>query len=72
MPKVSKSPDEAIAKYNQQLAKKEDRALNKAIALADAMYEKLINQGKVTPANRRQIKEKIARKTGVYVTTDAD
>ena len=68
MPRVSKSPDEAIAKYNQQLARKEDRA----IAKADAMYEKLINQGKVTPANRRQIKEKIARKTGVYVTTDAD
>jgi ribosomal protein L15 len=68
MPRVSKSPDEAIAKYNQQLAKKEDRAIIKA----EAMYEKLINQGKVTPANRRQIKEKIARKTGVYVTTDAD
>ncbi len=68
MPKVSKSPDQAIAKYNKQQSKKEDRAIIKA----EAMYEKLINQGKVTPANRRQIKEKIARKTGVYVTTDAD
>jgi hypothetical protein len=68
MPKVSKSPDQAIAKYNKQQAKKEDAA----IAKADAMYEKLIKQGKVTPANRRQIKEKIARKTGVYVTSDAD
>jgi ribosomal protein L15 len=68
MPRVSRSPDEAIAKYNKQLARKED----KAIVKAEAMYEKLISQGKVTPANRRQIKEKIARKTGVYVTTDAD
>ncbi len=68
MPKVSKSPDQAMARYNKQ----QDRKENAAIAKAEAMYEKLISQGKVTPTNRRQIKERIAKKTGVYVTTDAD
>ena len=43
-------------------AKKEDAA----IAKAEAMYEKMIQQGKVTPGNIRKIKEKIAKKTGAY------
>lgn len=62
--KVSKSPDEAKARYERQQMKKEDAA--------NAIYEKLIRQGKVTPANRNEIKKRIAAKTGVYVTTDAD
>ena len=68
MPKVAKSPDEAKRKYEM----KQEKKLDAAIIKANNMYEKLIKQGKVTPANRRQIKEKIARKTGVYVTSDAD
>jgi hypothetical protein len=68
MPQVAKSPDEAKRKYEM----KQEKKLDAAIIKANNMYEKLIKQGKVTPANRRQIKEKIARKTGVYVTSDAD
>jgi len=68
MAKVAKSPDEAKARYEKQQMKKEDAAVIKA----NKMYEKLISQGKVTPANRNKIKNEIARKTGVYVTSDAD
>ena len=49
-----------------------DKKENAAIAKAEKMYDKLIKQGKVTPANRNKIKNQIARKTGVYVTSDAD
>lgn len=49
-----------------------DRAQSAAIIKANKMYERYINQGKVTPANRNQIKKRIAAKTGVYVTSDAD
>ena len=68
MKRVAKSPDEAKARYERQQMKKEDAAIIKA----NKMYEKLISQGKVTPANRNKIKNQIARKTGVYVTSDAD
>lgn len=43
-------------------SKKEDAA----IAKAEAMFQKMIQQGKVTPGNIRQIKEQIAKKTGAY------
>jgi len=58
-----------IAGLNAMAVNKKENA---AIAKAEAMYEKLISQGKVTPANRNKIKKQIAAKTGVYVTTDAD
>jgi len=32
--------------------------------LAEEMFEKMIQQGKVTPNNIREIKERIANKTG--------
>ena len=34
--------------------------------LAEEMFEKMIQQGKVTPNNIRKIKERIANKTGAY------
>jgi len=58
-----------IAGLNAMAVDKKESA---AIAKAEKMYEKLISQGKVTPANRNQIKKRIAAKTGVYVTSDAD
>ena len=58
-----------IAGLNAMAVDKKESA---AIAKAEKMYEKLINRGMVTPANRRKIKEMIANKTGVYVTSDAD
>ena len=58
-----------IAGLNAMAVDKKESA---AIAKAEKMYEKLISQGKVTPANRNQIKKRIAAKTGVYVTSDAE
>jgi hypothetical protein len=43
-------------------SKKEDAA----IAKAEAMFQKMLQQGKVTPSNIRKIKEQIANKTGAY------
>ena len=43
-------------------SKKEDAA----IAKAEAMFQKMIQQGKVTPSNIRKVKEQIANKTGAY------
>lgn len=59
---LDKSPDEARARQ----AKKEDRRETAAVARAQAMYEKLLKQGKITPANREKMKNKIANKTGAY------
>ena len=65
---LDKSPDEARARQ----AKKEDRRENAAIARAQAMYEKLLRQGKITPANRQKMKDKIANKTGAYPMGGSD
>jgi hypothetical protein len=65
---VDKSPDEARARQ----AKKEDRRENAAIAKAQAMYEKLLREGKSTPANRQKMKDKIANKTGAYPMGGSD
>ena len=43
-------------------SKKEDAA----IAKAEAMLRKMMDEGKVNPSNIRKIKEQIAKKTGAY------
>lgn len=43
-------------------SKKEDAA----IAKAEAMLQKMMDEGKVNPSNIRKIKEQIAKKTGAY------
>lgn len=53
-------------KTAEQRKKEINAAENAAIAKAEAMFEKMIQQGKVTPANIRKIKERIANKTGAY------
>ena len=45
------------------VAKKKEDA---AIAKAEAMFQKMMEQGKVTPGNIRKVKEQIAKKTGAY------
>ena len=64
--RVAKSPEEAKARYEKRQFKMEDARENAAIAKAEAMFEKMIQQGKVTPGNIRKIKERIANKTGAY------
>jgi len=59
---VDKSPDEARAKQPMR----ENRRENAKIAKAEAMFEKMIQQGKVNPSNIRKIKDQIANKTGAY------
>lgn len=49
-------------------SKKEDAA----IAKAEAMFQKMMQQGKVTPGNIRKVKEQIAKKTGVYPMGDTN
>jgi hypothetical protein len=49
-------------------SKKEDAA----IARAEAMFQKMMEQGKVTPSNIRKIKEQIAKKTGAYPLGDTN
>ena len=53
-------------KTAEQRKKEIDAADNAKLAKAEAMFEKMIQQGKVTPANIRKIKERIANKTGAY------
>lgn len=53
-------------KTAEQRKQEIDAIDNAKIAKAEAMFEKLIQQGKVTPSNIRKIKEKIANKTGAY------
>jgi len=65
---VSKSPDDA----RMRQAKKESRREDKAIARAEAMYRKMMEQGLVSPANIRKIKEQIANKTGAYPMGDTN
>ena len=43
-------------------SKKEDAA----IAKAEAMLQKMMDEGKVNPGNIRKVKEQIANKTGAY------
>jgi len=50
----------------QTARKVRDKKEDAAIARAQAMYEKLLRQGKITPANRQKMKDKIANKTGAY------
>ena len=40
--------------------------------LAEEMYRKMMEEGKVTPANIQKIKERIARKTGAYPLGDTN
>ena len=49
-------------------SKKEDAA----IAKAEAMYRKMMEQGLVSQANIRKIKEMIANKTGAYPMGDTN
>lgn len=49
-------------------SKKEDAAISKA----EAMFQKMMQQGKVTPGNIRKVKEQIAKKTGVYPMGDTN
>lgn len=51
------------------VAKKKEDA---AIAKAEAMYRKMMEQGLVTPANIRKVKEQIAKKTGAYPLGDTN
>jgi len=53
-------------KTAQQRKKEINAAENAAIAKAEAMFEKMIQQGKVNPSNIRKIKDQIANKTGAY------
>ncbi len=68
MARVAKSPDEARARQ----AKKESLREDKAIAKAEAMFDKLMRQGKVTPGNITKIKRDIASKTGAYPLGDTN
>ena len=65
---VDKSPDAARARQ----AKKEEARENAAIARAEAMYRKKMQQRKVTPGTINKIKRRIAEKTGVYPLGDTD
>ena len=49
-------------------SKKEDAA----IAKAEAMYRKMMEQGLVKAGNVRKIKEQIAKKTGAYPLGDTN
>ena len=40
--------------------------MQKSVDKAEKMFQKMIQQGKVTPGNIRKVKEKIAKKTGAY------
>jgi hypothetical protein len=53
-------------KTAEQRKKEQDIRENAQLARAEEMFERMIQQGKVTPANIRQIKERIAEKTGAY------
>jgi hypothetical protein len=59
-------------KTAQQRKKEINAAENAAIAKAEAMYEKLLREGKITPANRQKMKDKIANKTGAYPMGGSD
>lgn len=42
------------------------------IAKAEAAFQKMMKQGKVTPGNIRKVKEKIANKFGAYPMGDTN
>lgn len=56
------SPGKTAGQRKQEI----NAAENVKIVRAEEMFQRMIQQGKVTPANIRQIKEQIAKKTGAY------
>ena len=45
---------------------------DKKVQQAEDMFRKMMQEGKVTPANIRKVKERIAKRTGVYPLGDTN
>jgi len=50
----------------KEIKQKNAAADEKKSQMAEDLFQKMMDQGKVTPGNIRKIKEQIAKKTGAY------
>ena len=50
----------------KELKQKNAAADEKKSQMAEDLFQKMMDQGKVNPGNIRKIKEQIAKKTGAY------
>ncbi len=56
---------------SERIKKNEAMDARKA-QMAEDLFRKMMDQGKVTPGNIRKIKEQIAKKTGAYPLGDTN
>jgi len=56
----------------KEIKQKNAAADNRKSQMAEDLFQKMMDQGKVTPGNIRKIKEQIAKKTGAYPLGDTN
>jgi hypothetical protein len=56
----------------KEIKQKNAAADDRKSQMAEDLFRKMMDQGKVTPGNIRKIKEQIAKKTGAYPLGDTN